>query len=81
RLRQAIERIRFDFACQVAISIGVASRRSGERSQDLFRRADEAMLCGKQTGRNQVGVASFDSSPITIFDTAPKDRRHTDLSV
>lgn len=68
RLRQKIEKANFGFDRPVTISIGIANRRSGELYQDLFRRADEAMLCGKQDGHNQVGVAAFESVP----SAAPK---------
>lgn len=63
RLRQKIEKANFGFDHPITISIGIANRRSGELYQDLFRRADEAMLCGKQDGHNQVGVAASVSAP------------------
>ena len=58
RLRQKIERTNFGFTQPITISIGVACHRAGESYQELFRRADDAMLGGKQNGHNRVGIAA-----------------------
>ncbi|MGB6054386.1 MAG: GGDEF domain-containing protein [Burkholderiaceae bacterium] len=57
RLRQKIEKFHFGLDQPITISIGVASLRAGESHKELFRRADEAMLSGKQGGHNQVEIA------------------------
>lgn len=57
RLRQKIEKFNFGLDRAITISIGVAAYRSGESHKELFRRADEAMLSGKQGGHNQVEIA------------------------
>ncbi|MEO8839616.1 MAG: GGDEF domain-containing protein [Herbaspirillum sp.] len=77
RLRQKVEKADFGFDHPITISIGVANRRPGELYQDLFRRADEAMLCGKQDGHNQVGVAVLGAAstmvPEMTLDSAQTD--------
>ncbi|HTN65958.1 MAG TPA: GGDEF domain-containing protein [Burkholderiaceae bacterium] len=57
RLRQKVEKFNFGLDQAITISIGVASLRAGESHKELFRRADEAMLSGKQGGHNQVEIA------------------------
>ncbi len=62
RLRQKIEKFDFGLEQGITISVGVAAHRAGESHKELFRRADEAMLAGKQDGSNQVEVAALDSA-------------------
>jgi diguanylate cyclase (GGDEF)-like protein len=62
RLRQKIEKFNFGLAQRVTISIGVASLQRGESAHEFFRRADQAMLGGKQGGPNLVKRADAVSS-------------------
>jgi len=57
RLRQKVEKFQFGIDRAITISVGVASLRAGESHKELFRRADQAMLTGKQGGHNQVELA------------------------
>lgn len=41
----------------VTISLGCAIRRSGESTEQLLKRADEALYSAKKAGRNQVAFA------------------------
>jgi PleD family two-component response regulator len=65
RLRQKIEKFNFGLAQRVTISIGVASLQQGESAQEFFRRADQAMLGGKQGGPNLVKRADAASPSAT----------------
>lgn len=58
RLRQKIEKFNFGLEQPITVSVGVASLRGDESHKELFRRADEAMLSGKQGGHNQVEIAA-----------------------
>lgn len=42
----------------ITLSAGVAMSVPGEQGPDLFRRADEALYCAKQQGRNRTVIAS-----------------------
>ena len=41
------------------MSLGVAARRPGERTDDWFERADQALYASKQAGRNRVTLAAL----------------------
>ena len=58
RCRQAIERVPFGRAGKVTCSFGVAQYVLGESGNDLITRADEALYRAKDSGRNQVKLAS-----------------------
>lgn len=62
RLRQKVEKFDFGLEQSITISVGVASHRPGESHMDLFRRADQAMLSGKQGGHNQVEMADAEAA-------------------
>lgn len=62
RLRHKIEKFNFGLAQRVTISIGVASLQPSESAQEFFRRADQAMLGGKQGGPNHVKRADADAA-------------------
>ena len=44
---------------QITVSLGVAARRPGERTDDWFERADQALYASKQAGRNRVTLAAL----------------------
>jgi len=54
KLRNRIERFKFDFAERVTCSFGVSHHEKGCFSDDSIRLADEALYKAKRTGRNQV---------------------------
>ena len=60
RQRLASTEIRFgEFSFFIAVSIGLSAYPPhGKRAEDLVRQADEALYCAKNSGRNQVIIAS-----------------------
>lgn len=57
KIRRVVEATTFHFEDAViptTVSVGVATWRAGERSLDLYRRADEALYKAKAGGRNRV---------------------------
>ena len=61
RLRAAVERLVMDWegqAIRLTVSVGVATRRDGERTPEAtIERADKALYASKRAGRNCVHVA------------------------
>lgn len=59
RIREEVSKIAVP-SCpiQITISMGVASWRAGERSEQIVARADRALYNAKETGRNRVQTAS-----------------------
>jgi diguanylate cyclase (GGDEF)-like protein/PAS domain S-box-containing protein len=55
-LRNIVEQSAFEGVPQVTISVGVASRRQGERSEQAISRASERLNAAKSAGRNRVEV-------------------------
>ncbi len=56
-VREIIERSRFEYSgksLNLTVSMGVAEMASGEGTQDLLKRADQAMYAAKHSGRNRV---------------------------
>ena len=54
RLRREVEAHDFTGVGQRTVSVGVTSAREGEREEDVFIRADNALYKAKETGRNCV---------------------------
>lgn len=57
RIRQTVERLRCNYgevALGVTVTLGIACLREDDTARSLFDRADQAMLEGKRSGRNQV---------------------------
>ena len=57
RIRQAVEKARVEYKGNIlalSISMGVASLKVGETTEELFARADQALYQAKEGGRNQV---------------------------
>ncbi|WP_366658543.1 diguanylate cyclase [Fodinicurvata sp. EGI_FJ10296] len=59
-LRALIEGLEFDDDLKVTASFGVAARLDETDATALIKRADEALYASKDSGRNQVSVASSD---------------------
>lgn len=57
RLRTEIAAHIFPAALQLSVSIGIAECRPGERWEEWFERADEALYRAKNGGRNQIRLA------------------------
>lgn len=68
RLREQVARATFPAAGQLTVSIGVAECRPGEAWEQWFERADEALYCAKNTGRNQVRLAPEAREPAETED-------------
>lgn len=73
RVRLKVEKFQFGLDRPITISIGVAQYQVGESYHDLFRRADHAMLSGKQGGHNQVEVGAGDQAGTGAVAVDPKD--------
>jgi diguanylate cyclase (GGDEF)-like protein len=56
-LRERVSIHSFPAAEQLTASFGVAVYLSGEREHDLVRRADRALYCAKEAGKNRVEVS------------------------
>ena len=60
RVRQAAEKISFSYRGEnhisITISLGLSQSVSGDKSESLFERADQALLEAKEQGRNRVNV-------------------------
>ncbi len=57
RIRKAVENARVEYKGNIlslSISMGVASLKCGETTEELFARADQALYQAKEGGRNQV---------------------------
>ncbi len=54
RIRSEMEAHRFETAGQVTASFGIAQLVEGEISEDLLKRADEALYRAKDNGRNRI---------------------------
>lgn len=77
------ERIRIAFAqmqhmqigaeIHLTASFGVAQMRAGERYESLFARADEALYCAKEEGRNQ--VSQSEGSRVRCGDVSTERKR------
>ena len=58
RIRRVVEQHLFPQVGRVTISVGAKVAAEGEETQDLIKRADEAMYAAKNNGRNRVEIAS-----------------------
>ena len=54
-------------------SFGVATLKSGETSEELYRRADQALYLAKQQGRNRVCLDQSDHEPATLDSQTTAD--------
>ena len=57
RIRKAISSYSFKTAGSITISLGVASLRENETSEQILNRADEALYRAKEKGRNRVEIS------------------------
>ena len=78
RIRQTVTTLRFDEHPNLSLtsSFGVAEFRPGESIEDVFKRADDALMQAKQTGRNRVCQAeTAGGQPVAAVNAAPVDMR------
>jgi len=69
RIRIAVEatQIRYNNkAIQITVSIGVSDLQPEDDSRSLFCRADAALYCAKETGRNRVRYGAVSGEPVAI---------------
>ncbi|EWG99581.1 diguanylate cyclase domain-containing protein [Halomonas sp. BC04] len=70
------ERLRSDVAgaelpgASVTISIGLTSYHPGDVARDLLIRADRALYCAKQGGRNRIEVMTAERAVVPVADMA-----------
>lgn len=74
RVRLKVEKFQFGLDRPITISIGVAHHQVGESYHELFRRADQAMLSGKQGGHNQVETGTANQCETDVGVMAPARR-------
>jgi diguanylate cyclase (GGDEF)-like protein/PAS domain S-box-containing protein len=74
RMRQRVATHAFGEVDHVAISLGVATARIGDRVRDLLARADAALYRAKREGRNRV-VADRDHAEAAEGAPAPREPR------
>lgn len=58
RMRAAVEETENVAGLKVTISLGVAEHKSAERLESLTQRADKALYCSKENGRNRSTIAA-----------------------
>ncbi|MFP4251925.1 MAG: diguanylate cyclase [Guyparkeria sp.] len=72
RVLAAVERADFS-PCDTRASLGVASLeppRSEDSSEELLRRADEALYAAKAAGRGRIGVSDQDTGTMRLVETS-----------